>query len=93
MAQLKNLVKGIITENPVLVLLLGTCPTLATTTSVKTALGMGIAAMLVLVFSNTVISLLRKIIPSNVRIPCFIVVIATFVTIVEMLMHAFCPFW
>lgn len=91
MNQLKNLFRGIITENPVLVLLLGTCPTLATTTSVKTALGMGVAALLVLVFSNIVISLLRNIIPANVRIPCFIVVIATFVTIVEMLMHAFIP--
>ncbi len=91
MTHFKNLLRGIITENPVLVLLLGTCPTLATTTSVKTALGMGVAALLVLVFSNIVISLLRKIIPSNVRIPCFIVVIATFVTIVEMLMHAFIP--
>ena len=91
MNQLKNLFRGIIIENPVLVLLLGTCPTLAKTTDVKTALGMGIAALLVLVCSNTVISLLRKVIPQNVRIPCFIVVIATFVTLVEMLMHAFIP--
>lgn len=91
MTQFKNLLKGIIAENPVLVLLLGTCPTLAKTTDVKTALGMGVAALLVLICSNTVISLLRNLIPSNVRIPCFIVVIATFVTLVEMLMHAFIP--
>ena len=91
MTQLKNLLRGIIAENPVLVLLLGTCPTLAKTNDVKTALGMGVAALLVLVCSNTVISVLRKVIPSNVRIPCFIVVIATFVTLVEMLMHAFIP--
>jgi len=91
MTQLKNLLRGIIVENPVLVLLLGTCPTLAKTTDVKTALGMGVAALLVLVCSNIVISLLRKVIPQNVRIPCFIVVIATFVTLVEMLMHAFIP--
>ena len=87
----KNLFKGIIRENPVLVLLLVTCPTLAVTTSVKNALGMGVAAMAVLIGSNLAISLLRKVIPDKVRIPCYIVIIAAFVTIVEMVMHAFVP--
>ena len=70
-------------------LVLGTCPTLAVTTSVESALGMGAAAMIVLVCSNIVISALRKVIPSKVRIPCYIVVIASFVTIVQMLVKAF----
>lgn len=83
--------KGLIAENPVLVLVLGTCPTLAQTTSVINALSMGIAATLVLVCSNMVISALRKIIPDTVRIPCYIVVIAAFVTVVQMLMQAFLP--
>ena len=87
----KNLFKGLIRENPVLVLLLGTCPTLAVTTSVKNALGMGIAATAVLLGSNFAISLLRKVIPDKVRIPCYIVIIAGFVTVVEMVMHAFVP--
>ena len=87
----KNLFKGLIRENPVLVLLLGTCPTLAVTTSVKNAFGMGLAAMAVLIGSNFVISLLRKVIPDKVRIPCYIVIIAGFVTVVEMVMHAFVP--
>lgn len=87
----QNLFKGVIRENPVLVLLLGTCPTLAVTTSVKNALGMGVAAMAVLIGSNFVISLLRNIIPDKVRIPCYIVIIAGFVTAVEMVMHAFVP--
>ena len=87
----KNLFKGIIRENPVLVLLLGTCPTLAVTTSVKNAFGMGIAAMAVLIGSNIAISLLRNVIPDKVRIPCYIVIIAGFVTVVEMVMHAFVP--
>ncbi len=82
---------GILKENPVFILILGTCPTLATTTNVFGAFGMGIAALLVLVCSNFLISLLRKAIPSNVRIPCYIVIIAGFVTIVEMLIHAFLP--
>jgi electron transport complex protein RnfE len=85
------LVKGLILENPVFVLVLGTCPTLATTNSVKGALSMGIAAMLVLICSNFVISLLRKLIPETVRIPCYIVIIAGFVTIVQMLMQGFLP--
>ncbi len=85
------LIRGLLTENPVFVLILGTCPTLATTTSVIGALAMGLAAMAVLICSNMVISLLRKFIPEAVRIPCYIVVIAGFVTIVEMFMHAFLP--
>ena len=87
----KNLLKGIIRENPVLVLLLGTCPTLAVTTGVKNALGMGVAAMAVLIGSNIAISLLRNVIPDKVRIPAYIVIIAGFVTVVEMVMHAFVP--
>ena len=85
------ILKGLLFENPVFVLVLGTCPTLATTTSVIGAVSMGIAAMAVLICSNVVISLMRKIIPDTVRIPCYIVIIAGFVTIVQMLMHAFLP--
>ena len=85
------LLKGILKENPVLVLILGTCPTLATTTNVVGAFGMGIAAMVVLICSNVLISLLRKIIPESMRIPCYIVIIAGFVTLVEMLIHAYFP--
>lgn len=87
----KEFTKGIIAENPVLRLVLGTCPTLATTTSVKSALGMGVAASIVLVCSNIVISALRKVIPQKVRIPAYIVVIASFVTIVQMVVKAFAP--
>ncbi len=83
--------KGLIAENPVLVLVLGTCPTLAQTGSVISALSMGIAATLVLICSNIVISALRNIIPDTVRIPCYIVVIAGFVSVVQMLMHAYLP--
>ena len=83
--------KGIIAENPVLVLVLGTCPTLAVSTSIISAISMGIAATLVLICSNVIISLLRKIIPDTVRIPCYIVVIAGFVTIIQMLLQAFLP--
>ena len=85
------LLKGLLRENPVFVLILGTCPTLATTTTVDGAFGMGLATMAVLICSNIVISLLRKFIPDTVRIPCYIVVIAGFVTIVQMLIHAFIP--
>lgn len=85
------LLRGIIAENPVFILILGTCPTLATTTSVIGALGMGLAAAAVLICSNIVISLLRKFIPDTVRIPCYIVIIAGFVTVVQMFMHAFLP--
>ena len=91
MSKLQNFIKGIIKENPVLVLVLGTCPTLATTTSVLNAVGMGVAASAVLVCSNMAISALRKVIPDKVRIPCYIVLIAGFVTMIEMLMHAFVP--
>ena len=87
----KEFTKGLIAENPVFRLVLGTCPTLATTTSVVNALGMGISAMIVLVCSNIVISLLRKVIPDKVRIPAYIVVIASFVTIVQMIVKAFVP--
>ncbi len=89
--RLSIFLNGIIAENPVLVLVLGTCPTLAQTGSVIAALSMGIAATLVLLCSNVVISLLRKIIPDTVRIPCYIVVIAGFVTVVQLLMHAYLP--
>ncbi len=88
---LSILSNGILKENPVLVLILGTCPTLATTTNVFGALGMGIATLMVLTCSNILISLLRKIIPDNVRIPCYIVIIAGFVTVVQMVIHAFLP--
>jgi len=90
-SSLSILLRGIIAENPVLVLVLGTCPTLAQTGSVISAVGMGIAAMLVLVCSNVVISLLRRVIPDTVRIPCYIVVIAGFVSVVQMLMNAYLP--
>ena len=87
----KEFNKGILAENPTLRLVLGTCPTLATTTSVTSALGMGVAASVVLVCSNIVISALRKVIPDKVRIPAYVVVIASFVTIVQMLVKAFAP--
>ena len=90
-SKLAILTKGFIAENPVFVLVLGTCPTLATTTSVISALTMGIAATVVLLCSNMVISALRKVIPDKVRIPCYIVVIATFVTAVQMLLNAYLP--
>ena len=88
---LSILSNGILKENPVLVLILGTCPTLATTTNVFAAFGMGIATLMVLICSNVLISLLRKVIPDNVRIPCYIVIIAGFVTVVQMIIHAFLP--
>ncbi len=87
--KLSLVTNGILKENPVLVLVLGTCPTLATTTSVTTALGMGVAAAIVLICSNIFISLLRKVIPDSVRIPSYIVVIAGFVSVVQMLVQAF----
>lgn len=87
--KLSILLKGIIYENPVLILILGTCPTLATTTSMFQAVSMGFAATAVLIGSNFVISLLRNIIPDTVRIPCYIVVIASFVTAVSMLLNAY----
>ena len=82
---------GIVKENPVLVLLLGTCPSLAVTTQVQSALGMGVSTLLVLIFSNMVISMVKDIIPSKARIPCYIVIIAGLVTIVQMLIKAFAP--
>ena len=83
--------RGLILENPVLVLVLGTCPALAQSGSVIAAVSMGIAATAVLVCSNVVISLLRKVIPDTVRIPCYIVVIAGFVTVVQLVMQAYLP--
>ena len=88
---LSVLFKGILKENPVFVLVLGTCPTLAMTNSVTSAVGMGLAAMAVLICSNAVVSLLRKFIPDTVRIPCYIVIIAGFVTVVQMVIHAYLP--
>jgi Na+-translocating ferredoxin:NAD+ oxidoreductase subunit E len=91
MNQWKNFTKGFIKENPVFVLLLGMCPTLGVTSSAINGLGMGLATAFVLVMSNMVVSLIKNLIPDKVRIPSFIVVIATFVTIVEMVMKAFVP--
>ena len=88
---LSVMLKGLLRENPVFVLILGTCPTLATTTTVIGAFSMGLAAAAVLICSNAVISLLRKFIPETVRIPCYIVIIAGFVTIVRMFMQAYLP--
>ena len=88
---LSIITKGILKENPVFVLVLGTCPTLAVTNNVFGAFGMGIAAMIVLICSNMLISALRKVIPDSVRIPSYIVIIAGFVTIVQMLVQAFLP--
>lgn len=87
----KTFFAGFVKENPVLALALGLCPTLAVTSSLYNALGMGIAATFVLVCSNAVISLFRKIVPDKIRIPIFIVIIATFVTIVDLLMSAYLP--
>ncbi len=87
----KILITGLLKENPVFVLILGTCPTLAMSNSVISAVGMGLAATAVLICSNAVISLFRKFIPDSVRIPCYIVIIAGFVTLVEMFIHAYLP--
>ena len=92
MAAIKNLTRGIIKENPIFVLLLGMCPTLGVTTSGTNGLGMGLATMFVLVLSNCFISVLKNVIPDKVRIPAFIVIIASFVTIVQLLMEAYVPF-
>lgn len=91
MNQFQNFTKGFIRENPILVLVLGTCPTLATTSSAMNGLGMGIATTFVLIGSNVVISLLANLIPDKVRIPAFVVIIASFVTIVDLLMQAYVP--
>ncbi len=83
--------KGLIKENPTFVLVLGMCPTLGTTTSAINGLGMGVATMAVLIMSNVVIAMIKNLIPDKVRIPAFIVVIASFVTVIEMLMQAYVP--
>ena len=88
---LREFIKGIWAENPVLVLLLGTCPTLAVTSSAQNGLGMGAATTCVLVGSNMVISLIKKLVPQKIRIPVYIVVIASFVTVIDMLMQAYAP--
>lgn len=88
---LKTLLNGILKENPTFVLVLGMCPTLATTTSAINGMSMGLATLFVLVCSNVVISLLKNLIPDKVRIPAFIVVIATFVTMVQLVMQAYLP--
>ena len=90
-SKLMILLRGIVLENPVLILILGTCPTLAMTTSVVSAFSMGIAATIVLICSNAVISALRKIIPDSVRIPCYIVIISGFVTAIQLLLQAYLP--
>jgi electron transport complex protein RnfE len=84
-----ELTKGILRENPLFIIVLGTCPALAITTTVENGIGMGLAATFVLVCSNVFISMLRKIIPKQVRIPAFIVVIASFVTIADLVLHAY----
>lgn len=83
--------RGLITENPLFVLLLGMCPSLGVTTSLQNALGMGLSVVFVLLFSNIVVSLIRKVVPDEVRIPVFIVIISTGVTILEMLLNAYLP--
>lgn len=88
---IKEFTKGITFENPTFGLVLGLCPTLAVSTSVTNAIGMGLAATFVLLGANMIISLLRKLIPNQIRIPCFIVIIATFVTINELIMKTFFP--
>jgi len=90
--QKQNFLKGIIKENPVFVMLLGMCPTLGVTSSAMNGLGMGVATLFVLLMSNIVVSLVKKQIPAKVRIPAFIIIIASFVTIVEMILEAFIPF-
>lgn len=92
MSEIKDrLINGIIKENPTFVLTLGMCPTLAVTTSAMNGLGMGLTTMVVLALSNAIISLLRKVIPDRVRIPAFIVIIASFVTIIQFLLQGFIP--
>ena len=91
MSKWNILTKGFFKENPSLVLVLGTCPTLAVTTSVNNAIGMGAATTFVLLMSNLIISLLKNVIPDKVRIPCYIVIIATFVSMVDLLIQGFVP--
>ncbi|MBD1262370.1 electron transport complex subunit E [Maribacter sp. TH_r10] len=90
--QKQNFLKGIVKENPIFVMLLGMCPTLGVTSSAFNGFGMGVATLFVLLMSNTVVSLVKSQIPSKVRIPAFIIIIASFVTIVEMVLEAFIPF-
>jgi electron transport complex protein RnfE len=91
MKSLQELAKGIVRENPTFVLMLGLCPFLAVSVSVSNGLGMGCAAMFVLVGSNVIVSLIKGFVPARIRIPCYIVVIATFVTITELVMKAYFP--
>ena len=88
---LDNLTRGLVRENPTFVMLLGMCPTLGVTTSALNGLGMGLATLFVLILSNAAISLTKNLIPDGVRIPAFIVIIASFVTVIEMLMAAYLP--
>lgn len=90
-ANIKELTKGLFKENPTFIIMLGMCPTLAVTTQVVNAISMGAGVLFVLLFSNIFISLLKNVIPNSVRIPCYVVVIASFVTIVEMIFHAYLP--
>jgi electron transport complex protein RnfE len=92
LTQKENFLKGVIKDNPVFVMLLGMCPTLGVTSSAFNGLGMGIATLFVLLMSNIVVSLIKSQIPSKVRIPAFIIIIASFVTIVEMVLEAYIPF-
>ena len=87
----ERIFNGLVKENPTFIIMLGMCPTLGVSTQVSNALGMGASVLFVLFFSNIVISMLRKVIPDTIRIPSYIVVIASFVTIVEMVLHAFVP--
>jgi len=91
MSNVKNFTKGFLKENPVFVLLLGMCPTLGVTTSAQNGLGMGLATTFVLVMANLVVSLVKDVIPDKVRIPSFIIIIASFVTVVELSMQAYLP--
>ena len=91
MSHIKELTKGIFKENPTFIIMLGMCPTLGVSTQVSNALGMGASVIFVLTCSNIFISLLRKVIPDSVRIPCYIVIIASFVTIIDLLMQAYLP--
>ena len=91
MSKLQIITKGIIKENPTFVLILGMCPTIGVTSSAINGMGMGVATMVVLIMSNMVISMIKNVVPDKVRIPAFIVVIASFVTIIEMLLQAYMP--
>ena len=91
MSNLKVLINGIFKENPIFTLMLGMCPTLGVTSSAENGFGMGLATTFILIFSNVAISLVKDIIPDKIRIPCYIVIIAAFVTILEMLMQAYLP--